>query len=264
MISAVARIYRPGCKFDHALILEGPQGPGKSTIAEILALDREWFADEIADLGSKDAAQDLAGKWIVEIAELSALRRSEVERVKAFFSRSVDHYRPSYGRRSQDFPRRCVFIGSTNAHEYLADQTGNRRFWPIRIGTIDLAGLRLDVDQLWAEAVVAYRNGEQWWLDAATEPVAADEQEKRRKVDVWEQDVLRWADSILAEPGIVTIGTLLERAIGMPLKDRDQAAAIRVGNILTAAGWMRRQKRIGSDRVRYYVPPSHPVTLGED
>ena len=132
MISAVARVFRPGCKADAALILEGGQGAGKSSLLRALVPSSEWFADEIADLGSKDSAQDLSGKWLIELAELSALRRGDVERVKAFMSRSVDHYRPSYGRRSQDFARQCVFAGSTNSDAYLADETGNRRFWPVQ------------------------------------------------------------------------------------------------------------------------------------
>jgi hypothetical protein len=130
-ISGVARIYRPGCKADHALVLEGRQGAGKSSALAALVPNADWFADEISDLGSKDSAQDLRGKWLLELAELSALKRGEIERVKAFMSRSVDHYRPSYGRRSQDFPRQCFFAGTTNAEEYLIDETGNRRWWPV-------------------------------------------------------------------------------------------------------------------------------------
>ena len=125
-----------------------------------------WFADEISDLGSKDSAQDLRGKWIIELAELSAMKRGDIERTKAFMSRAIDHYRPSYGRRSQDFPRQCVFAGTTNADTYLGDETGNRRFWPVKVGHIDLAGLREVRDQLWAEAVAAFKAGEKWWLTA--------------------------------------------------------------------------------------------------
>jgi putative DNA primase/helicase len=102
MISAVARVFQPGCKADHALILEGMQGTLKSTTACVMAMDDAWFADEIADLGTKDSAQDLRGKWIIELSELSALKRGEVERVKAFMTRRMDHYRASYGSRSQD------------------------------------------------------------------------------------------------------------------------------------------------------------------
>ena len=132
LIAAVARIYRPGLQGRPRIVFEGPQGVGKSTCLRILAGD-EWFADEIADLGTKDSAQDLRGKWIVELAEVAALRRAALERMKAFISRNVDHYRPSYGRRSMDFPRQCVFAGTTNADAYLADETGNRRFWPVKV-----------------------------------------------------------------------------------------------------------------------------------
>ena len=150
----------------------------------------QWFSDELADLGTKDAAQDLRGKWIVELGELSALNRGAVERVKAFMSRRVDHYRPSYGTRSQDFPRQCVFIGSTNADAYLGDETGGRRFWPVKVGAIDLDALKRDRDQLWAEAVAAYRADEKWWLDKETEKAAAVEQGDRRIVDPWEWRIL--------------------------------------------------------------------------
>src|SRR5688572_12569501 len=129
MIAAVARIHRPGCKADHALILEGAQGRQKSSAIAALVPDEMWFTDSIADLGTKDSAQDLAGKWLIELGELSSLKRPEVERIKAFMSRSTDHYRPSYGRRSQDFARQCVFAGSTNSDAYFTDETGNRRFW---------------------------------------------------------------------------------------------------------------------------------------
>ena len=106
--------------------------------------EAEWFTDEIADLGSKDSAQDLPGKWIIELGELSAMGKSAVERIKGFIARSSDHYRPCYGRNSQDFPRGCIFIGSTNAAEYLPDTTGNRRWWPVTVGDIELDALRRD------------------------------------------------------------------------------------------------------------------------
>ena len=110
LISAVARVMRPGCKVDHLLLLEGKQEVSKSMTLRALVGDDGWFTDEIADLGTKDSAQNLRGKWIIELSELSAMRRSEVEKVKAYISRQVDHYRPSYGRRSVDVPRQCVFI----------------------------------------------------------------------------------------------------------------------------------------------------------
>ena len=274
MVSAVARAYRPGCQADHALILEGSQGIGKSRACRVLAFDPEWFTDEIADLGTKDSAQDLPGKWNVELGELAAMRRSDVERVKAFMSRTFDHYRPSYARRSQDFPRRCVFIGSTNADQYLADDTGNRRFWPVTCGEINLAGLRLDVDQLWAEAVRAFKAGEKWWLDVEAEGEASVEQDQRQQRDVWTVPVLEWAQKVhhgytVLSPEVpprvmhvasadVTIEGALEHALGIECGRHDRSGATRVGNIMRAAKWIRREKRVGGRPTRYYVPPTQP------
>ena len=261
LISAVARIYEPGCKADHCLIFEGPQGAGKSTAAATMALDPAWFSDEIADLGTKDAAQDLRGKWLVELGELSALNRGAVERVKAFMSRRVDHYRPSYGTRSQDFPRQCVFIGSTNADAYLGDETGGRRFWPVKVGTIDLAGLERDREQIWAEAVAAYRAGERWWLDRETETAAREVQADRRIVDPWEARVMAWA---LGQMAGVTVDDALTSAVGLELDRRDQAAANRVARILRAYGWERRQRRVAGVPVWQYERPKETAAPTQD
>jgi predicted P-loop ATPase len=255
-VSAVARVFRPGCKCDHALILEGPQGIGKSTAARLLALEDAWFADEISDLGSKDSAQDLRGKWVVELAELSAMRRGEVERVKAFISRPVDHYRPSYGTRSQDYPRQCVFVGSTNADAYLSDETGGRRFWPVAVGRIRTEALSRDVEQLLAEAVVAYRNGEQWWLGADQEREAREEQADRRVADPWEQPVLEWLVGKLE----ASVAEVLRHAVNMPVERHDQAAMNRVARILRVTGWKQVQRRVRGTRFRFYVRPTEADT----
>lgn len=250
MISAVARTFKPGCKVDHALILEGMQGVKKSTIAATLAIEPEWFADEIADLGTKDSAQDLRGKWIVELAELSAMKRGEVERVKAFMSRSVDHYRPSYGTRSQDFPRRCVFIGSTNEDAYLHDATGNRRFWPVKVGRIDVEALERDRDQLWAEAVAAFRSGEPWWLDPEVETEAREEQSGRLARDVWEDAILPF----LTGRDRVTVLEVLRDGIRLEVPRCDQAAQNRAVRVLRANGWARVQRRVNGRPTWLYVP----------
>src|SRR4051794_18510413 len=238
LIQTVARAHKPGCKADHMPVLRGPQGIGKSSAIRALAVREEWFADEIADLGSKDAAQDLAGKWIVEVPELAAIRGREVERTKAFVSRRVDHYRPSYGRRSQDFPRQCVFFGTTNADTYLQDETGNRRFWPVTVTRIDLAALRRDVDQIWAEAVVAYQADEGWWLDAEAERLAVEVQAERRIEDVWEKPLLEWASRQL-QP--FTVGDALTSAINLPIERHDRSAQMRVAGVLKANGYKRKK-----------------------
>src|SRR5581483_7104435 len=139
LISAVARIYRPGVKADCCLILEGPQGIKKSTALRTLA--GEYFTDELADLGSKDAALQIRGVWIVEISELDSLARSEIASIKAFMSRTADRFRPPFGKRVVECPRQCVFAGTVNHTEYLRDETGARRFWPVLCGTIDIEAL---------------------------------------------------------------------------------------------------------------------------
>ena len=148
MISAVARIMEPGCKADCALILEGPQGLLKS--AALKTLGHPWFTDDLADLGTKDAAMQLAGRWILELAELDSISRGEVSKIKAFMSRTTDRFRPPYGRRVVEQPRQCVLAGTVNNTEYLRDETGGRRFWPIQCSVIDTEALVADRDQLWA------------------------------------------------------------------------------------------------------------------
>jgi predicted P-loop ATPase len=190
-IAAVARIMRPGCKHDHMPILEAPQGTGKSRT--LRQLFEPWFTDDLAELGSKDASMQVRSAWGVEVAELSAMTRSEIERVKAFITRSVDRFRPSYGRRVIEVPRQAVFFGSTNALEYLKDETGGRRFWPIRCGRIAYDAIVRDRDQLWAEAVALYNAREPWWLtDEALLLEAHGQQEDRYQGDPWHEFIAKY------------------------------------------------------------------------
>jgi hypothetical protein len=260
MISGAARIRNPGCKVDHVLILEGDQRLRKSSALKALMRDPDWFSDDMEKMGTKDAAQGLRGKWLIEVAELSALNRSEVETVKAFVSRAVDHYRPSYGRRSQSIPRQSFFAGTTNAETYLADQTGNRRFWPVRCRPVDIRAIERDRNQLWAEADEAFRDGERWWLDDEMESQAADEQQARRIIDSWEEQVLAWADS---QSGDITVSRILSECIDQPLERRDDKAQKRVSRILRAAGYKRVQARRNGQRVWIYERPSPPSPVRE-
>jgi len=158
LISAVARIFGPGAKADCALILEGDQGLMKSTALRVLA--EPWFTDEIADLGTKDAAMQTRGVWIIEIAELDSMSRADVSKIKGFISRTTDRFRPPYGKRLVESPRQCVFAGSVNHSTYLRDETGGRRLWPVACTRILIDDLVRDRDKLWAEAVARYRAGE--------------------------------------------------------------------------------------------------------
>ena len=153
----------------------------------------DWFTDELPDLGSKDAAMHMQGVWIIEIAELDAIGKAEVSRIKAFLTRTTDRFRPPYGRYTIEVPRQCVFAGTVNPDTYLRDETGNRRFWPVRCGTIDIDALARDRDQLWAEAVARFRAGAIWWIDTPELIAAATaEQEKRYQADAWDDLIERW------------------------------------------------------------------------
>ena len=192
LIAAVARIIQPGAKCDYVLVFEGAQGAGKSRACAILG--DPWFSDSLPDVTrDKDAAQHLRGKWIVEISELSALGRAEAEALKSFISRPVERYRPPYGREEVVEPRQCVFIGTTNRSTYLGDDIGGRRFWPVKVGQVDVAALAADRDQLFAEAVAAFRAGAQWWPDAEFERChIRPQQEARFEADAWEAEIERF------------------------------------------------------------------------
>jgi predicted P-loop ATPase len=236
LISAVARVMRPGCKADHCLVLEGDQGRGKSSALRILVGD-DWFTDELADLGSKDAAMQTRGVWVVELAELEHLSRGEVGRIKAFLTRTVDRYRPPYGRRLVMAPRECVFAGTVNDRQYLKDETGNRRFWPVRVGqSIDLAALRHDREQIWAEAVQLWRDGVRWWLEGRSlVELAREEQEGRASVDPWGDKV---ADHV-ADKGEVTVASILTEGVGKRLGECTRADEMRIAKIMQQLGWRR-------------------------
>ena len=188
--AAIARAMEPGCKFDQMLILCGPQGIGKSTILD--KMSRGWFNDSIRSFEGKEAAELLPGVWIVEVAELDAFRKTEVSRVKQFLSLRSDRYRAAYGHHMKDQPRRCIFFGTCNVMDFLQDTTGNRRFWPVDVGTLehdrnvwdDLT--RPVIDQLWAEAKFRWQMGERLYLEGELLHEAQTYQEKHRDISPWE------------------------------------------------------------------------------
>ncbi len=229
LVSAVARALKPGCKADCALVLEGRQGAGKSSILRALA-GPDWFHDGLSDMHGKDASAALRGKWIIELPEMSAMRRSDTEAVKAFLSRTEERYRPAYGRSEVIEPRRCVFAGTTNRNDYLTDDTGGRRFWPVTVGAIKLDELTADREQIWAEAVDLFRTGANWWLDRMDESAAAAVVATRAADDPWGGDVLRVVEG-LSEVSTRDVFQLLD--IG--LDRRGKADAMRITGILPLA-----------------------------
>ncbi len=260
LISAVARIYKPGCRADTVLILEGAQGARKSTAVGVLG--GQWTSTmSNSSLGSKDAMEQLRGRWIVEMAELDVMSKAEVSTAKDFITRTSDYYRPSYGHFAKNFPRQCVFAGTVNHDSYLRDETGGRRFWPVPIKSINTAGLAAERDQLWAEAVAKFQEGEEWWLGPEDEALAVDEQDQRQVTDSWEETISRWLDGRIADAPLlqhdpdVSIGDILSKALEIPVKDHERTYQTRVGAILTRLRWRKYRAVWEGKRMTRYRPP---------
>jgi len=259
MISAAARIYEPGCKADCALVLEGAQGAKKSTTFAVLG--GAWFTDNVGDIGSKDFKQNLAGKWIVEWAELAGMSRAERNTCKREMSSPSDNYRASYGRRNRDYPRQNVFCGSTNDAEYLIDPTGNRRWWPVVVGRIDAERLRRDRDQLWAEAVALYQSGIPWWITDEEEEVLAQAkeiQDDKRVRHPWE-DMLKVK---LEHVHWVTTHELLESYLVQNMNDSRtvKAAQMQLSDVMKALNWTKARH----NNERGYLRPGYRIVLPRD
>ena len=238
LIAAVRRVRRPGCKFDHVPVAQGPQGLGKSSAWAALC-GQEWFSDALPDdLGDKDSAMALRGVWFLEMAELTQLIASEADAVKAFITRSVDRYRPPYGRQVVEVPRQGVLVGTTNSQEWLRDATGNRRFWPFDCTRADVAWVAAHRDQLWAEAAVREKSGEAHWIDTPDDVEEAGQAVADRMVeDPWHDRIREW----VAHRADVTAPEILSEAIDMPRERQDRRAQMRVTNVLTSLGWQARR-----------------------
>lgn len=242
LISAVARIMKPGCKADHVLVIEGKQGIKKSTAVRALT-GQAWFTDELADFGSKDAGMQMRGVWVIELGEMDHMSRSEVTRVKAAVSRCVDRFRPPYGQRLVEAPRECVFVGTVNHKEYLKDETGNRRFWPVRAKSVDVDALVADREQLWAEAVALFRRGEGWWIrDPDVTREAQLQQAERNESDPWVEVLRDWI--AVAGDNFETTEALC-RGINKRKEDIRPVDTQRLNKCLTILGYERRNGRDG-------------------
>lgn len=226
-VSLVARAMRPGAKVDTMVILEGPQGKFKSTALSIIG--GKWYSEVHESVTSKDFFMTLQGKLLVEISELDAFGKAETTTIKKVITCQVDRYRPPYGRASADFPRQCVFVGTTNETTYLQDTTGLRRFWPIKTGIINLEKIKEQREQLYAEALKKYKDGHEWYVMPGS---TADVQESRREQDAWEPLVLKYLLKTPAGFFGYSIDEIADKALFITRDRIDKRVQNRIGKIL--------------------------------
>jgi len=261
LIAAVRRIRQPGAKFDNILVLEGAQGGGKSTAIKLLAGAENFSDQDILTLDPKAQMEALEGVWLYEICELEGITRADTAKVKAFASRAVDQGRPAYARFKEARPRQAIFIGTTNDDKYLRDMTGNRRFWPVKVGKVDLEAIERDRDQLWAEAAYWEAKRESIVLAEELWPLAQVEQESRLEDDPW-RDVLANVD--LSEANLVgdfvriSTADLLSVHLEIPAERQYQSQTKRVAAVMRKLGWEgpRLLKMADGGTVRGYQRPA--------
>ena len=267
----VLRAYRPGVKHDCAPVFEGGQGQGKSTALKVLGGD--WFADTPFRMGEKDGYLSIQGVLLYEVAELEQFNRSELTAVKAFMSSTVDRFREPYGRRMKNMPRRCAFGGTTNEGEYFKDPTGNRRFWPVATGRLDIDALVRDRDQLFGEAVSMMHAGVLWYPTREQQDrLISHEQEDREIPDPWHGHIYDYLEGIddlgcpkmVAEITRVTVRQLLTKGLGYEISKLGPAKleTMRISAIMRKLGWIKGRDTAGA-RERFYLRPEAVVVAAD-
>lgn len=247
----VARVYEPGCKADYMLVLEGPQGKMKSQACEVLA--GEYFSDAMPDLGSDHVRvqMHLRGKWLIEVSELSAFSRAEAAKLKAFLTTKIEPYLPKFARNQVREPRQCLFVGTTNKQAYLRDETGARRFWPVKCGSINLDALKRDRAHLIGEAVLSYRSGAPWWPDPKFEENhIAPVQAARFDGDAWEKAVEEWDGKVWDTDAQTRVdlhppyylADIARGALRIPTEKLSKPDEHRLTTVLEILGWSRADK----------------------
>ncbi len=256
LIGACARVFEPGCQLDTMLMLIGKQGIGKSRACAALVPDRAWFGDSTFDIGNKDAFINLHGKWFYELAECESLKRATDDARKAFLTSRTDRYRSPFGRLAEDHLRQTVFVATTNHTEVLTDPTGARRFWTVLVGEPDVAAIARDRDQLFAEAVVRYRAGEPWHLDAEHAALLMEAQRAFEVPEAWESVLAPWVDR---QDRPFTVEDALRDGLGLPVDRWDARRRQRVGKALARLGCTKvRPRADGARRVWCWERPDRP------
>jgi hypothetical protein len=263
LIAAVRRVRQPGCKFDEMLVIEQPdQGTDKSSALAVLAVHDDWFSDDMPlNLEGKRVIEMIRGRWIIEAAELSGMKKADVEHVKAMLSRRVGRARMAWGRIPIEAPRQCIMIGTTNKSEYLRDTTGNRRFWPVLVKGFKLEDLRRDRDQLWAEAAAREAAGESIRLARDLWPEAAKVQQERLADDPFVAVLGTHLGHLEGKIRAVDVWTILDLR-GAQLT---QEAFVRVSEAMKRIGWKRPNKagilRFGGKPVAAFVHGNKAKTI---
>lgn len=255
LIGMIARVMQPGVKFDYCLVLEGTQGKGKSSVVRVLGGD--WHGDTDLDLHNKDSMSALRGKWVYEFAEMGSVTRAESTKQKSFLSRQFDEFRPVYGRREIRLPRQVVFIGTTNDWEWNKDPTGGRRFWPVDCaGDLDTNGLREAREQLFAEALALFDQGERFWPTPQEQQQLFDPEQLLREQQESLIDALH--DWVWGQTADFSIADAVISGLKLDASKLTRDLQTRVGTALRKLGCAKVEKRNGM--VRYWYKP--PVRNG--
>jgi putative DNA primase/helicase len=265
IISLIARAFEPGCQVSTATILEGTQGIYKSTALRVLG--QPWYYELVANPDHKDFEQQLRGVWLGEFPELHSLQKAAIERVKQFITNPDDRYRPSYKSEEVSHLRRCVLVGTTNRSDWARDDTGNIRFIPIRCTYVDLKWLKANRDQIFAEAVYAYRHGRKWWWWPKKEML--EEQAERAPADMWtEQITANWKDAARKDGtrDYVTVSRILADVVGIQTAAQNNTHAARVANVLRKLGfeYASRRRIDGARCYPWYAPAEIPLDVPVD
>lgn len=261
LLGAVARGLKPGTKHDTMIVFESSQGKFKSTAAEVLG--GEWYSTTPLDPRNKDTYCNILNNWFVEIAELDGLSKADVSAVKTFLSTREDNIRLPYARRSQKLKRRCTFIGTMNpdGNGYLKDPTGNRRFHPVHVGTINIPLLKKDRDQLFAEAVYRVQSGENHWTEDQRLKVIIEQQQiSRVQSDAWNEIISDWLNRVYAKDfaGHVVLNNrnIAQYCLEIPKAKIDRGISARISLVMRGLGYAEIQHRQGINRGERYWSPA--------